>query len=203
MITRSAKSLARRIVLRRALTSITDRQGRPPMKVRASNRMPPVAPQHVVPTHAVARLLGWSTARVRRLDDLLRPIRLANGERAYGVERVLFLARTMDTAPHRLPTLIDISIQTTKRTVDSPRAIDSVLRKIDTAFADFSNAESRIDDVVRLTITPAEASALREHYCGPGTRRRRPTKRKTPRQHTREIAESLSKLVSRRAPKAR
>lgn len=173
------------------------------MNIRSSNRMPPVDPKHVVPTHAVARLLGWSTARVRRLDDLLRPIRLANGDRAYGVERVLFLARTMDAAPRHFPTLIDITIRTTKRTVNSPRAINIAHRKIEMAFADFSNGESRIDDVVRLTITPAEASALREHYGGLGERRRRPTKRRTPKQHTREIAKSLSKLASRRATNAR
>lgn len=58
--------------------------------------MPPRGSQHVVPTHSVARMLGWSTARVRRVDDILRPIRLADGERMYDVDRVLFFVRVYD-----------------------------------------------------------------------------------------------------------
>lgn len=46
--------------------------------------------------HAVARMLGWSTARVHGIDDILRPIRLADGMRAYDVDRVLFFVRVFD-----------------------------------------------------------------------------------------------------------
>lgn len=64
-----------------------------------SNRMPPVQSKHVVPVHAVARMLGWSTARVRSIDDILRPIRLADGSHVYDVMRVLFFVRVFDSAP--------------------------------------------------------------------------------------------------------
>lgn len=43
------------------------------------NRMPPVRPTELVPVHAVARMLMWSTARVRTIDDILRPDRVADG----------------------------------------------------------------------------------------------------------------------------
>jgi len=69
------------------------------MRPRTPNRMPPVGSKHVVTIHAVARMLGWVAARVRRIDDLLRPTRAANGERLYDVDRVLFLVETMDNAP--------------------------------------------------------------------------------------------------------
>ena len=61
--------------------------------------MPPVGSKHVVTFHAVARMLGWASARIRRIDDVLRPTRAANGERLYDVDRVLFLVETMDNAP--------------------------------------------------------------------------------------------------------
>jgi hypothetical protein len=62
-------------------------------------RMPPRQTKHVVPIHAVARMLGWSTARVRGVDDILRPLRLADGSRLYDVDRVLFLVYTLDSCP--------------------------------------------------------------------------------------------------------
>ena len=58
--------------------------------------MPPVGTDHVVTTHAVARMIGWSTARVRRVDDVLKPTRVSDGSRLYDVDRVLFLVHTMD-----------------------------------------------------------------------------------------------------------
>jgi hypothetical protein len=63
--------------------------------------MPPVGSKHVVTIHAVARMLGWTAARIRRIDDVLRPTRAgtANGERLYDVDRVLFLVETIDNAP--------------------------------------------------------------------------------------------------------
>ena len=61
--------------------------------------MPPVGSKHVVPVHAVARMLGWSTARVRGVDDILRPRRLADGSRVYDVERVLVFVHVIDNAP--------------------------------------------------------------------------------------------------------
>lgn len=66
------------------------------MRLKTSNRMPPRGSKHVVPVHAVARMLGWSTARVRGVDDILRPIRLADGARVYDVDRVLFFVRVFD-----------------------------------------------------------------------------------------------------------
>lgn len=66
------------------------------MRQMTSNRMPPVGSTHVVPLHAVARMLGWSPARVRGVDDILRPIRAADGSRAYDVDRVLFFVCEMD-----------------------------------------------------------------------------------------------------------
>lgn len=61
-----------------------------------SNRMPPVSTDHVVTVHAVARMLGWSTAKVRGVDDILKPTRLSDESRAYDVDRVLFFVQTMD-----------------------------------------------------------------------------------------------------------
>jgi len=71
------------------------------MHPRPANRMPPVGTEHVVTIHAVARMLGWTAARIRRIDDVLRPTRAgtANAERLYDVDRVLFLVETMDNAP--------------------------------------------------------------------------------------------------------
>jgi len=66
---------------------------------RERNRMPRRRWKHVVPVHAVARILGWSTARVRGVDDILRPFRLSDGSRVYDVDRVLFFVRVMDSAP--------------------------------------------------------------------------------------------------------
>ena len=60
-----------------------------------SNRMPPGRTDHVVTTHAVARMLGWSSGRVRSVDDILKPTLVAQG-RLYDVDRVLFFVRTMD-----------------------------------------------------------------------------------------------------------
>lgn len=61
--------------------------------------MPPVGTKHVVTIQAVARMLGWSTQRVRSIDDILRPTRAANGERFFDVDRALFFVHTMDMAP--------------------------------------------------------------------------------------------------------
>ena len=69
------------------------------MRPRTSNRMPPVGSKHAVTIHAVARMLGWTAARIRRIDDVLRPTRATNRERLYDVDRVLFLVETMDNAP--------------------------------------------------------------------------------------------------------
>ena len=44
-------------------------------------------------------MLGWSTARIRGIDDILRPFRLADGSRLYDVDRVLFLVCTLDSCP--------------------------------------------------------------------------------------------------------
>ena len=61
--------------------------------------MPPVQSECVVPVHAVARMLGWSAARVRGVDDILRPTRASDGERLYAVDRALFFVYVMDSAP--------------------------------------------------------------------------------------------------------
>jgi len=82
------------------------------MRRRTSNRMPPVGSKHVVTIHAVARMLGWAPARIRRIDDVLRPTRAgtATGERLYDVERVLFLVETVDNAPP-VPAPIDVALE--------------------------------------------------------------------------------------------
>jgi hypothetical protein len=65
-----------------------------------SNRMPPVQSERVVTVCAVARMLQWSEARVRSADDILRPVRAANGERLYSVDRVIyFVHAVVDSAP--------------------------------------------------------------------------------------------------------
>lgn len=66
------------------------RQGRGP------NRFPPVGGEHVVLVHQIAHALGWSTARIRGVDDVLKPIRMADGTRAYDVDRALFFIRIFD-----------------------------------------------------------------------------------------------------------
>ena len=66
--------------------------------------MPPVGTDHVVTTHAVARMLGWSTARVRSIDEILKPTRGSDDSRLYDADRVLCLVHTMDVM-HSLPPL--------------------------------------------------------------------------------------------------
>ena len=68
--------------------------------------MPPVGTDHVVLVQAVAQMLGWSTARVRSVDEILKPTRLSDGTRtrAYDVDRVLFFVHTMDVM-HSMPPL--------------------------------------------------------------------------------------------------
>lgn len=84
--------------------------------------MPPVGTEHVVPVHAVARMLDWSTARVRSIDDILKPTRTFFGSRLYDVDRVLFLVHTMDVM-HSLPPLrvVRISKKSPRREGDLNR----------------------------------------------------------------------------------
>jgi hypothetical protein len=44
-------------------------------------------------------MLGWTAARVRSVDDIRRPRRLADGSRVYDVARVRFFVRVIDNAP--------------------------------------------------------------------------------------------------------
>ena len=74
--------------------------------------MPPVGTDHVVTTHAVARMLGWSAARVRSIDDVLKPTRVSDESRLFDVDRVLFLVHTMDVM-HSLPPLRLVRISKT------------------------------------------------------------------------------------------
>lgn len=60
------------------------------------NRLPRARGNEVVLIGQVARALGWTTERVRGLDDLLRPIRLGDGARGYHVERAMVFIRQMD-----------------------------------------------------------------------------------------------------------
>jgi hypothetical protein len=49
-------------------------------------------------------MLEWSVARVHRLDDILRPLRLVDGTRIYDIYRVLYFVRVaIDSAPSALP----------------------------------------------------------------------------------------------------
>lgn len=66
------------------------------------NRMPLRRSKHVVLIHSVARLLGWSTARVRSVDGILRPMRRADGTRIYGIHRVRYFVHAIDSAPQHL-----------------------------------------------------------------------------------------------------
>lgn len=93
------------------------------MRPRNPNRMPPVGTKHVVTIQAVARMLGWSTQRVRSVDDLLRPTRAANGERFIDVDRALFFVRTMDIADS-LPGVIVLDV-----TAEESRRIRRELRE--------------------------------------------------------------------------
>lgn len=52
--------------------------------------------RHVVLVGQVAQMLGWSTARVRSIDEILNPMRLADGTRAYDVDRALAFVRHWD-----------------------------------------------------------------------------------------------------------
>ena len=78
--------------------------------------MPPVGSKHVVTIQAVARMLGWTTQRVRRIDDVLRPTRAANGERLIDVDRALFFVRTMDFADSLPgPIVLDLTAEESRR----------------------------------------------------------------------------------------
>jgi len=81
--------------------------------------MPAVGTDHVVTTHAVARMLGWSTGRVRSVDDILKPTRVSDNSRLFDVDRVLFLVHTIDVM-HSMPPLrvIRISKKTPRREGD-------------------------------------------------------------------------------------
>lgn len=84
-----------------------------------SFRRSPVDTHHVVTTHAVARMLGWSTARVRSIDRILRPERAADGGRLYDVARVLFFVGVQDVMnslpPPRLSKRLVPNIRTPRR----------------------------------------------------------------------------------------
>jgi hypothetical protein len=56
---------------------------------RRRNRLPPQRGREVVTIGQLAKALGRSTAWLRTLDWLLKPIRLADGMRVYHVERAL------------------------------------------------------------------------------------------------------------------
>jgi hypothetical protein len=68
------------------------------MSTRNKNRLPPPRGDAVVLISQIAQALGWSTARLRKLDDLLKPMRLAdgNGTRAYHVDRALMFVDAVD-----------------------------------------------------------------------------------------------------------
>jgi hypothetical protein len=86
------------------------------MRQRNPNRMPPVGSKHVVTIHAVARMLGWTAARIRRIDDILRPTRAANGERLIDVDRALFFVRTMDILNSMPgPIVLDLTAEESRR----------------------------------------------------------------------------------------
>lgn len=86
------------------------------MRSRNPNRMPPVGTKRVVTIQAVARMLGWTTQRIRRIDDILRPTRAANGERLIDVDRALFFVRTMDIADSLPgPIVLDVTAAESRR----------------------------------------------------------------------------------------
>jgi hypothetical protein len=82
-------------------------------------------------------------------------------------------------------------LQATQAKIDFTREIDDA----------FVEGETRVDDVVRLKITPAEASALREWVRQRGERggRRHHSTKKTAAQLDREIAEAVAKARLRKA----
>lgn len=63
---------------------------------RNPNRLPPRRGREVVPISQVSAALRWSTARVRAVDDLLKPLRLPDGTRLYHVDRALTFIRWID-----------------------------------------------------------------------------------------------------------
>jgi len=63
---------------------------------RCSNRLRPPREGQFVPLGLPARALGWWTERFRAVDDLLKPIRVADGTRLYHVERALAFVGWMD-----------------------------------------------------------------------------------------------------------
>lgn len=80
--------------------------------------MPPVGTKHVVTILALARMLGWTAQRIRRIDDILRPTRAntANGERLYDIDRALFFVRTMDIADSLPgPIVLDLTAEESRR----------------------------------------------------------------------------------------
>jgi len=88
------------------------------MRSRNPNRMPPVGTKHVVTIQAVARMLEWTTQRLRGLDDILRPTRAgtANSERLYDIDRALFFVRTMDFADGLPgPIVLDLTAEESRR----------------------------------------------------------------------------------------
>ena len=86
------------------------------MRSRTPNRMPPVGTKHVVTVQAVARMLEWTTQRVRGVDDILRPTRAANGERLIDVDRALFFVRTMDILNSMPgPLVLDLTAEESRR----------------------------------------------------------------------------------------
>ncbi|HEY3807172.1 MAG TPA: hypothetical protein VGL61_31440 [Kofleriaceae bacterium] len=66
---------------------------RPPQPPR---RLPHATFKHVLRAGQVASVLRWSLSRVRRYDWLFRPVRLADGSRAFDLERVLAYVAVQD-----------------------------------------------------------------------------------------------------------
>ena len=66
------------------------------MRKRNPNKLPPRIGRDVVPINQLALALRWSTARVRAVDDILKPVRLADGMRVYHVDRALAFIKIFD-----------------------------------------------------------------------------------------------------------
>lgn len=60
------------------------------------NRLPARSDKNLILIGQLAAALGWSTARLRGLDDLFKPTRFADGTRAYNVERAMGFVRFWD-----------------------------------------------------------------------------------------------------------
>src|SRR5689334_2020271 len=70
--------------------------GRNSKRERNPNKLPPQIDREVVHIGQLARALGWSLARLRSADDILKPIRLSDGTRVCNIDRAMAFIKVFD-----------------------------------------------------------------------------------------------------------